>query len=121
MRVFLVILLMGIVTKATMNVGTFWFTQNNGKFLRKLPRLRQEFMARIPKIPVEDTKLDLPVEEVRSPFQNLWWDDFRKWSKVIKMRKCKYIEYRIYAALIQWRSGQKVKCPTEIYMRSVSR
>ena len=88
MRVFLVILLMGMATNATMNVGTFWFTQNNGKFLRKLPLLRQEFVASEPKIAFENPMIK-PIEEVRSPFQNLWWDDFRKWNKIIKMRKCK--------------------------------
>ena len=89
MRYFLVILLMGVATHATMNVGTFWFTQNNGKFLRKLPLLRQKYVARVPKIAL-DGPLVKPIEEVRSPFQDLWWDDFRKWNKIIKMRKCKH-------------------------------
>merc|ERR1711879_839715 len=36
------ILCVTMVTKSTMNVGTIWFKQNNGNFLRKLPILRQK-------------------------------------------------------------------------------
>ena len=64
------------MTYATMNVGTFWFMQNSGqgKFLKKLP------------ISIRPDQEGPQQEEVRKPF-DLWWDSFRKWNRLIKIKK----------------------------------
>ena len=88
------ILCVTMVTKSTMNVGTIWFKQNNGNFLRKLPILRQK-ISRINENPSIYPVMK-PEEKVRNLFP-FWWNDFRKWNKFIKIKKCKYfIEHIIF-------------------------
>ena len=75
MRASILVLLFLTMTYATMNVGTFWFMQNSGqgKFLKKLP------------ISIRPDQEGPQQEEVRKTF-DLWWDSFRKWNRLIKIK-----------------------------------
>ena len=81
MRALILVTLLISVTMidATMNVGTFWFMQNNqGKFLKNLPRRPEDYGPPLAKIQDPGPQQD---EEVRKPF-HLWWDYFRKWNQM---------------------------------------
>ena len=80
MRALILVTLLISVTMidATMNVGTFWFMQNNqGKFLKNLPRRPEDYGPPLATIQDPGPQQD---EEVRKPF-HLWWDYFRKWNQ----------------------------------------
>ena len=98
MRALILVLALITAIHATMNVGTFWFMQNNGKFLRNLPIMRARQNDRLEFQRNQDVSMN-PIEEHqheeeevrRTPFP-LWWDDFRKWNRLIKIKKCKYLK-----------------------------
>ena len=83
----LVLLLSALVmTSATMNVGTFWFAQNNGKFYPvgasngyydKTLRTDEN---------TNDNGLQERQQEVRQLLFANWWNHYNFWNKMIRFR-----------------------------------
>lgn len=92
-----------MVSLATMNVGTFWFAQNNGKFFpikpynnlqfRGGPR-RQIQQQQIPQ-QFSNGRVDPVQAKVRpagSRLPSSWWTDFQVWNKMMRyLHNCKHI------------------------------
>ena len=76
-------------TQATMNLGNLWFAHNNNGHL--LPtRDEQRY---IPTIPKDNDILwnegDNQPEVIKLKFVYPWWENYSKWSKIIRFKKCK--------------------------------
>ena len=66
---------------ATMNVGTFWFAQNNGKFypVKPYPMSRGGNAA----LQYENSDYEDPSTELRIGGPK-WWTDYKMWNKMLK-------------------------------------
>ena len=74
----MVLLFSASMTPATMNVGTFWFAQNNGKYFPLKPYT-------ILKSEDENARnlLNKQLQEVREPIPN-WWTNYIIWNKMVR-------------------------------------
>ena len=72
--ILLVTMMVISISSATMNVGTFWFAQNNGKFVPRKPySMTAEFQ------PLDLIGSNQNPEQVRRPQRPWWWtEDFNR-------------------------------------------
>ena len=72
-----------------MNLGNLWFAHNNNGHLLPI-RNEQRY---IPTIPNENDILwnegDNQPEVIKLKFVYPWWENYSKWSKIIRFKKCK--------------------------------
>ena len=85
----MVLLVSALMTSATMNVGTFWFAQNNGK-LYPVGGSGNGYYNQISSRSDEGgngNQLQEQEQEVRQLLSANWWNHFNFWNKMIRFRR----------------------------------
>ena len=87
----MVLLVSALMTSATMNVGTFWFAQNNGKFYPVGGSGNGYYDQISSRSDLEDgngnNRLQEQEQEVRQLLSANWWNHFNFWNKMIRFRR----------------------------------
>ena len=89
----MVLLVSALMTSATMNVGTFWFAQNNGKFYPVRGYYRGQISSRSDEggNGIDEggngNRLQEQEQEVRQLLSANWWNHFNFWNKMIRFRR----------------------------------
>ena len=87
---FMVLLVSALMTSATMNVGTFWFAQNNGKFYPvggSGNGYYDQISSRSDLEGGNGNRLQEQEQEVRQLLSSNWWNHFNFWNKMIRFKR----------------------------------
>ena len=88
---FMVLLVSALMTSATMNVGTFWFAQNNGKFYPVRGSGNGYYDQISSRSDLEggngNNRLQEQEQEVRQLLSANWWYHFNFWNKMIRFKR----------------------------------
>lgn len=75
---------------ATMNLGTLWFAQNDGQYF-PLGQTR----SHTPKKLGHYTTFKDGSESTSGRLVQPWWENYYRWSRAIRLRKCKFLKYSV--------------------------
>ena len=73
--------------EATMNLGTLWFAHNDGQYF-PLGQTR----SHTPKKLGHYTTFKDGSESTSGRLVQPWWENYYRWSRAIRLRKCKFFE-----------------------------